>query len=110
MLYRETGDETRSLSHMEQQRELKPCGMEPCGRGEVFWAESLGDLYEESYAKTGHSIVFPRHPLCSGLTPTSAKELGLLPGTPVGTSLMMLMPGVLESWKVCQMQSLKLKR
>ncbi|XP_073362471.1 uncharacterized protein [Aegilops tauschii subsp. strangulata] len=32
MLYRETGDETRSLSHMEQRRELKPCGVRLASR------------------------------------------------------------------------------
>ncbi|KAF7083956.1 hypothetical protein CFC21_087673 [Triticum aestivum] len=83
LTYRATGDETRSLSHMEQWRESNPRGMD-----EVFWAEiGLGDLYEGSQAKIGHSVVFPGHPLGSGLTPTSAKELGLLTGTPVGTSL-----------------------
>ncbi|XP_020155023.1 uncharacterized protein [Aegilops tauschii subsp. strangulata] len=88
LTYRATGDETRSLSHMEQWRESNPRGMEPYGTDEVFWAEiGLGDLYEGSQAKIGHSVVFPGHPLGSGLTPTSAKELGLLTGTPVGTSL-----------------------
>ncbi|XP_021276646.1 FGGY carbohydrate kinase domain-containing protein isoform X2 [Herrania umbratica] len=36
---------------------------------------------------TGRSVAFPGHGLGSGLTPTAAKELGLLAGTPVGTSL-----------------------
>ncbi|EMS66802.1 FGGY carbohydrate kinase domain-containing protein [Triticum urartu] len=39
LTYRATGDETRSLSHMEQWRESNPRGMEPYGTDEVFWAE-----------------------------------------------------------------------
>ncbi|ONM13187.1 FGGY family of carbohydrate kinase [Zea mays] len=74
--------------------------MEACGWDNVFWEEiGLGDLLEGNCAKIGRSVAFPGHALGSGLTPTAAKasnflvfsifevELGLLPGTPVGTSL-----------------------
>ncbi|TVU32823.1 hypothetical protein EJB05_24581 [Eragrostis curvula] len=105
LAYRATGDDTRSLcttvckwtylghAHMEQWRESDSRDMEACGWDNVFWEEiGLGDLVEGNSAKIGRSVAFPGHPLGSGLTPTAAKasklaELGLLPGTPVGTSL-----------------------
>ncbi|PNT66010.1 FGGY carbohydrate kinase domain-containing protein isoform X4 [Brachypodium distachyon] len=86
LTYRATGDDTRSLSHMEQWRESVSRDMD--GADEDFWVEiGLEDLYNGSNKKIGHDVAFPGHPLGSGLTPASAKELGLLPGTPVGISL-----------------------
>ncbi|XP_048538315.1 FGGY carbohydrate kinase domain-containing protein [Triticum urartu] len=100
LAYRATGDDTRSLcttvckwtylghAHMDQWKESDSRDMQACGWDDVFWEEiGLGDLVEGNRSKIGRSVAFPGHPLGSGLTPTSAKELGLLPGTPVGTSL-----------------------
>lgn len=100
LAYRATGDDTRSLcttvckwtylghAHMEQWKESDSRDMEACGWDEVFWEEiGLGDLVEGNHAKIGRSVAFPGHPLGSGLTATAAKELGLRPGIPVGTSL-----------------------
>ncbi|KAJ6731601.1 RIBULOKINASE [Salix purpurea] len=62
--------------------------METCGWDDDFWEEiGLGDLVDGHHAKIGRSVAFPGHPLGSGLTPTAAQELGLVAGTPVGTSL-----------------------
>ncbi|KAM0874275.1 hypothetical protein ACQ4PT_037568 [Festuca glaucescens] len=109
LTYRATGDDTRSLSHMEQWRASDSSDIEPCGRDEVFWAQiGLGDLYEGSRAKIGHSVAFPGYPLGSGLTPTSAKELGLLPRTPVGISILDAYAGgvgVLESVSNAEFQA-----
>ncbi|OMO70687.1 Carbohydrate kinase, FGGY-related protein [Corchorus capsularis] len=98
--YRATGDDTRSLcttvckwtylghAHMQQKNEKDSKDMEACGWDDEFWEEiGLGDLIEGHHAKIGRSVAFPGHALGSGLTPTAAKELGLLTGTPVGTSL-----------------------
>ncbi|XWS28074.1 hypothetical protein CRYUN_Cryun25bG0034500 [Craigia yunnanensis] len=98
--YRATGDDTRSLcttvckwtylghAHMHQMNEKDSRDMEACGWDDDFWEEiGLGDLVEGHHAKIGRSVAFPGHALGSGLTPTAAKELGLLAGTPVGTSL-----------------------
>ncbi|EOY31775.1 FGGY family of carbohydrate kinase isoform 1 [Theobroma cacao] len=98
--YRATGDDTRSLcttvckwtylghAHMQQMNEKDSRDMEACGWDDDFWEEiGLGDLVEGHHAKIGRSVAFPGHGLGSGLTPTAAKELGLLAGTPVGTSL-----------------------
>ncbi|KAF7154781.1 hypothetical protein RHSIM_Rhsim01G0007000 [Rhododendron simsii] len=102
--YRATGDDTRSLcttvckwtylghAHMQQIKEKDSRDMEACGWDDDFWEEiGLGDLVDGHHAKIGRSVAFPGHALGSGLTPTAAKarnfELGLVAGTPVGTSL-----------------------
>lgn len=98
--YRATGDDTRSLcttvckwtylghAHMQQISEKASRDMEACGWDDDFWEEiGLGDLVDGHHAKIGRSVAFPGHALGSGLTPTAAKELGLVAGTPVGTSL-----------------------
>ncbi|KAJ8750747.1 hypothetical protein K2173_015928 [Erythroxylum novogranatense] len=98
--YRATGDDTRSLcstvckwtylghAHMQQMTEKDSRDMEACGWDDEFWEEiGLGDLVDGHHAKIGRSVAFPGHPLGSGLTPTAAKELGLVAGIPVGVSL-----------------------
>ncbi|KAK7329823.1 hypothetical protein VNO77_24003 [Canavalia gladiata] len=98
--YRATGDDTRSLcttvckwtylghAHMQHINEKDSRDMEACGWDDDFWEEiGLGDLVEGHHAKIGRSVAFPGHPLGSGLTPTAAKELGLVAGIPVGASL-----------------------
>nr|KJB53810.1 hypothetical protein B456_009G006500 [Gossypium raimondii] len=98
--YRATGDDTRSLcttvckwtylghAHMQHINEKDSRDMEACGWDDDFWEEiGLGDLVEGHHAKIGRSVAFPGHALGSGITPTAAKELGLVAGTPVGTSL-----------------------
>ncbi|XP_027071012.2 uncharacterized protein [Coffea arabica] len=98
--YKATGDDTRSLcstvckwtylghAHMHQASEEDSRDMEACGWDDQFWEEiGLGDLVDGHHAKIGRSVAFPGHALGCGLTIDSAKELGLLAGTPVGTSM-----------------------
>lgn len=100
LTYRATEDDTRSLcttvckwtylghAHMQQMNSKDSEAMDACGWDDVFWEEiGLGDLVEGRYTKIGRSMAFPGHPLGSGLTARAAKELGLMEGTPVGTSL-----------------------
>lgn len=100
LAYRATGDDTRSLcttvckwtylghAHMQSVNEKDLCNMEACGWDDDFWEViGLGDVVEGNHAKIGRSVAFPGHPLGTGLTLTAANELGLLSGTPVGTSL-----------------------
>ncbi|ONK78897.1 uncharacterized protein A4U43_C01F770 [Asparagus officinalis] len=100
LAYRATGDDTRSLcttvckwtylghAHMELVNEKDSQSMGACGWDDDFWEEiGLGDLVEGHHAKIGRSVAFPGYALGSGLTPAAAKDLGLLVGTPVGTSL-----------------------
>ncbi|XP_075492479.1 uncharacterized protein LOC142530529 isoform X1 [Primulina tabacum] len=98
--YRATGDDTRSLcttvckwtylghAHMQQINEKDSRDMEALGWDDDFWEEiGLGDLVDGHHSKIGRSVAFPGHALGSGLTPDAAKELGLVAGTPVGSSL-----------------------
>ncbi|KAJ9601681.1 hypothetical protein L9F63_000152, partial [Diploptera punctata] len=47
----------------------------------------LSDLMAENWKKIGSVVKEPGSPCGSGLTKQAAEELGLLPGTPVGTSI-----------------------
>ncbi|KAK9097902.1 hypothetical protein Syun_024947 [Stephania yunnanensis] len=98
--YRATGDDTRSLcttvckwtylghAHMQQSGEKDFRDMEASGWHDDFWEEiGLGELMDGHHAKIGRSVAFPGHALGSGLTAAAAKELGLVAGTPVGTSM-----------------------
>ncbi|XP_022027935.1 FGGY carbohydrate kinase domain-containing protein [Helianthus annuus] len=98
--YKATGDDTRSMcttvckwtylghAHMQHIDENSSRDMEACGWDDDFWEEiGLRDLVDGHHAKIGRSVAFPGHALGSGLTSEAAKELGLVTGTPVGTSL-----------------------
>ncbi|BBN17200.1 D-ribulokinase [Marchantia polymorpha subsp. ruderalis] len=100
LTYRATGDDTRSLcttvckwtylghAHLQHADPTDTKAMDACGWDDLFWQEiGLGDLVDGQYAKIGRSVALPGHPLGVGLTPLSAQELGLLEGTPVGTSV-----------------------
>ncbi|KAI3444136.1 hypothetical protein Pfo_000801 [Paulownia fortunei] len=119
--YRATGDDTRSLcttvckwtylghAHMQQINEIDSRDMEALGWDDDFWEEiGLGDLVDGHHSKIGRSVAFPGHALGSGLTPDAAKELGLVTGTPVGTSLIDAHAGgvgVMESVPVADPES-----
>ncbi|GBP14488.1 FGGY carbohydrate kinase domain-containing protein [Eumeta japonica] len=47
----------------------------------------LGDLCENNFRKIGHKVLVPGEPCGNGLAPKIAEELGLLPQTPVATSI-----------------------
>ncbi|KAK9076822.1 hypothetical protein SSX86_005156 [Deinandra increscens subsp. villosa] len=102
--YKATGDDTRSLcttvckwtylghAHMQHVDENSSRDMEACGWDDDFWEEiGLRDLVDGHHSKIGRSVAFPGHALGCGLTSDAAKarnfELGLVTGTPVGTSL-----------------------
>ncbi len=51
-----------------------------------FHAIGLGVLAEEGFRRIGTDILPPAAPVGGGLSPVAAAELGLAPGTPVGTS------------------------
>lgn len=52
-----------------------------------FTAVGLEDLLANNSRKIGSQILSPGVSVGNGLSENSAKELGLKPGTPVGTSL-----------------------
>lgn len=54
---------------------------------DFFREIGLGELVDEGFARIGTDIVDIATPLGNGLTQQAADDLGLLPGTPVGASL-----------------------
>lgn len=83
--YRATGSTTRSSctvtckwTYLAHERRWSPSYFERIG---------LGDLLAGDGARIGGAVVEPGTALGAGLTPDAARALGLLPGTPVGASL-----------------------
>ncbi len=83
--YRATGSTTRSSctvtckwTYLAHERRWSPSYFERIG---------LGDLLAADGARIGGAVVEPGTALGAGLTPDAARALGLLPGTPVGASL-----------------------
>lgn len=69
---------------------------------ETFFQQiGLEDLAEDGFSKIGRCVQSPGSPLGSGLSPRAAKELGLLPGTAVGTSLIDAHAGALGCLGCC---------
>ncbi|SKA29423.1 FGGY-family carbohydrate kinase [Consotaella salsifontis] len=54
---------------------------------DYFRTVGLGEFVEEDFSRIGAEVVDIATPLGAGLTKQAADELGLLPGTPVGASL-----------------------
>jgi len=52
-----------------------------------FRAIGLGALADEGFARIGTDVVAPGTPLAQGLTAAAARDLGLLPGTAIGSAL-----------------------
>ncbi|KAM1030511.1 hypothetical protein TB1_033719 [Malus domestica] len=70
-------------AHMQLNNEKDSQEMEACGRDDDLLEEIvLGDLVDGHHAKIRCRVAFPSH-----LTSTAAKELGLVAGIPVETSL-----------------------
>ena len=61
--------------------------MKGAGIAGYFHKIGLGELADEGFVRIGNSIVDVATPLGSGLTAAAAAELGLVPGIPVGASL-----------------------
>jgi len=89
LTYRATGDDTRSLCTTvckwtyQGQRGPDGAGWD----ASYFEGIGLGDLAREKFVRIGTRIRPMGEPIGNGLTPRSAKELGLRPGTPVGVSI-----------------------
>lgn len=89
LTYRATGDDTRSLcSVVCKWTYLGQRGGEGEGWDAGFFKKiGLGDLADEKFRRIGTRIRPMGEPLGRGLTEKSARELGLLAGTPVGVSV-----------------------
>lgn len=88
LTWRATGVDTRSSCSLvcKWTYEMNVEGVEAWNKS-YFDTVGLGDLAENSWKKIGTVVQYPGETVGSGLSEISAKELGLLPGTPVGTSM-----------------------
>lgn len=66
--------------------EIKNDGSEGWNKS-YFQQIDLEDLLENNSEKIGNTVLTPGTPLAFGLCERAAKEFGLLPGTPVGASI-----------------------
>lgn len=89
LTYRATGDDTRSLcSTVCKWTYLGHRGSDGAGWDKSYFKKiGLGDLAAENFARIGTRVRAMGEPVGSGLTARSAKELGLVAGTPVGVSI-----------------------
>lgn len=89
LTYRATGDDTRSLcSTVCKWTYLGQRGGDGEGWDKGYFRKiGLGDLADEGFKRIGTRIRPMGEPIASGLTAVAARELGLLPGTPVGVSI-----------------------
>ena len=89
LTYRATGDDTRSLcSTVCKWTYLGQRGGEGLGWDAGYFREiGLGDLAGEGFRRIGTRIRPMGEPAGCGLTEQSARELGLVAGTPVGVSV-----------------------
>jgi len=93
LTYSATGDTTRSLcstvckwTYLGHEDGENP---DSVGRWDPTYFKSigLGDLVEEGFARIGTRVRPMGEPIGAGLTEAAAADLGLLPGTPVGVSI-----------------------
>jgi len=89
LTYRATGDETRSLcSTVCKWTYLGHNGLNGAGwSADYFKKIGLGDLVAEDFRRIGMRIRPMGEPLGRGLTEQAASDFGLIPGTPVGVSI-----------------------
>lgn len=90
LTYRATGALTRSLcsttckwTYLAHEAEAGKSGWQP----DFFKAIDLGELVDEGFTRIGTDVQPMGQAVGSGLTEQSANELGLIPGTAVGVSI-----------------------
>jgi len=93
LTYRATGDRTRSLcstvckwTYLGHEQSTNPDQIGSWDEA-YFRAIGLADLVDEQFARIGHHVRPMGEAIGDGLTPQSASDLGLTPGTAVGVSI-----------------------
>jgi FGGY-family pentulose kinase len=89
LTYRATGDDTRSLcSTVCKWTYLGHRGPDGAGWDAGYFKQiGLGDLAAEGFSRIGRKVRPMGEPVGQGLTARAARELGLVPGIPVGVSI-----------------------
>lgn len=89
LTYRATGDDTRSLcSTVCKWTYLGHRGPDGAGWDAGYFKQiGLGDLAAEDFSRIGRKVRPMGEPVGQGLTARAARELGLVPGIPVGVSI-----------------------
>lgn len=89
LTFRATGDTTRSLcTTVCKWTYLGHRSHDGEGWSADFWRQiGLGDLVDEAYQRIGTRMRPMGEAVGQGLTPDAARELGLMPGTPVGVPI-----------------------
>ncbi|MBT3361759.1 MAG: FGGY-family carbohydrate kinase [Rhodospirillales bacterium] len=85
LTYRATGVNVRSLCSTVCKWTY--LGHEDRWDADYFAAIGLGDLADEGFARIGKDVRPMGEVIGNGLSPSAARELGLVPGTPVGVSI-----------------------
>jgi D-ribulokinase len=85
LTWRATGSEARSICTVASKWTY--LAHEQKWRDDYFQLIGIPELTADNYARIGKEIVEPGRALARGLSAEAAKELGLVPGTPVGASL-----------------------
>ncbi|XP_050305026.1 FGGY carbohydrate kinase domain-containing protein [Anthonomus grandis grandis] len=88
LTWRATGVDSRSSCSLvcKWTYEMNVEGVEAWNKS-YFEQIGLDDLAEDNWKKIGSTVQYPGQPVGKGLSKLAAEELGLLPGTPVGTSM-----------------------
>ncbi|XP_068082500.1 FGGY carbohydrate kinase domain-containing protein isoform X2 [Anabrus simplex] len=88
LTWKATGAESRSLCSLVCKWTYEVQNRSPKGWNEEYFRQiGLEDLMHDNWKKIGSKVHFPGYPCGNGLTAEAAADLRLLPGTPVGTSL-----------------------
>ncbi|GLH03762.1 uncharacterized protein GBIM_09616 [Gryllus bimaculatus] len=88
LTWKATGSQSRSLCSLVCKWTYEAEEKKQNGWSSKYFDDiSLGDLKHNNWEKIGSKVLAPGDPCGDGLTATAANELGLLPGTPVGTSI-----------------------
>lgn len=89
LTWKATGSETRSLCSLVCKWTYEVTESNELGKWNDDFLTQIGleDLKYNNYSKIGNTVLPPGTPCGSGLKVDIAQELGLLPGTPVGTSI-----------------------
>ncbi|GFR93456.1 FGGY carbohydrate kinase domain-containing protein [Elysia marginata] len=100
--WRATSSLTRGMCSVVCKWSYSAVTQSAMGWDESFFKQiGLEELAHDDFSKIGKDIQTPGSAVGSGLSPQAAQELGLLPGTPVGTSLIDAHAGALGCLGCC---------